>query len=165
MDHMRRKTIRLNLIKVVVFDEADEMLNMGLIFQPLCPDRFKIWPRSLWEIPRLSESRQNCDWFKPLSNTLTKSRMAEIRRYIPCFRHPIPRLGDYLLSNQTAGDGPTETYWTDYQAQDNPETCTNDDRGGCRSATLNQGETAARSCRRRYTKVKRLAEELYNYYL
>jgi len=31
MDHMRRKTIKLNLIKVVVLDEADEMLNMGFI--------------------------------------------------------------------------------------------------------------------------------------
>ena len=29
MDHMRRKTIRLNDIKIVVLDEADEMLNMG----------------------------------------------------------------------------------------------------------------------------------------
>lgn len=29
MDHMRRKTIRLNNIKMVVMDEADEMLNMG----------------------------------------------------------------------------------------------------------------------------------------
>lgn len=31
MDHMRRKTIRLNNIKMVVLDEADEMLNMGFI--------------------------------------------------------------------------------------------------------------------------------------
>ncbi|MDD3268420.1 MAG: DEAD/DEAH box helicase [Syntrophomonadaceae bacterium] len=29
MDHMRRKTIRLQQIKIVVLDEADEMLNMG----------------------------------------------------------------------------------------------------------------------------------------
>lgn len=29
MDHMRRKTIRLNDLSVVVLDEADEMLNMG----------------------------------------------------------------------------------------------------------------------------------------
>lgn len=29
MDHMRRKTIKLNDIKMVVLDEADEMLNMG----------------------------------------------------------------------------------------------------------------------------------------
>jgi ATP-dependent RNA helicase DeaD len=29
MDHMRRKTIRLNNIKMMVLDEADEMLNMG----------------------------------------------------------------------------------------------------------------------------------------
>ncbi len=29
MDHMRRKTIRLDNIKMVVLDEADEMLNMG----------------------------------------------------------------------------------------------------------------------------------------
>ncbi len=29
MDHMRRKTIRLNNIKMIVLDEADEMLNMG----------------------------------------------------------------------------------------------------------------------------------------
>lgn len=29
MDHMRRKTIRLQHIKMVVLDEADEMLNMG----------------------------------------------------------------------------------------------------------------------------------------
>lgn len=31
MDHMRRKTIRLNRIATVVLDEADEMLNMGFI--------------------------------------------------------------------------------------------------------------------------------------
>ena len=29
MDHMRRKTLRLNKVKMVVLDEADEMLNMG----------------------------------------------------------------------------------------------------------------------------------------
>lgn len=29
MDHMRRHTIRLNWLKMVVLDEADEMLNMG----------------------------------------------------------------------------------------------------------------------------------------
>jgi ATP-dependent RNA helicase DeaD len=29
MDHMRRNTLRLNKIKMVVLDEADEMLNMG----------------------------------------------------------------------------------------------------------------------------------------
>lgn len=31
MDHMRRKTIRLQGIKMVVLDEADEMLNMGFL--------------------------------------------------------------------------------------------------------------------------------------
>ncbi|UOE94028.1 DEAD/DEAH box helicase [Alkalihalobacillus sp. LMS39] len=31
MDHMRRKTIRLNNIKIAVLDEADEMLTMGFI--------------------------------------------------------------------------------------------------------------------------------------
>ena len=31
MDHMRRRTIRLNEIKIVVLDEADEMLNMGFL--------------------------------------------------------------------------------------------------------------------------------------
>ncbi|MFZ5642845.1 MAG: DEAD/DEAH box helicase [Bacillota bacterium] len=31
MDHMRRKTIRLNNVSIVVLDEADEMLNMGFI--------------------------------------------------------------------------------------------------------------------------------------
>ncbi|WP_132372299.1 DEAD/DEAH box helicase [Melghiribacillus thermohalophilus] len=31
MDHMKRKTIRLNQIQMVVLDEADEMLNMGFI--------------------------------------------------------------------------------------------------------------------------------------
>ncbi|TYO97021.1 DEAD/DEAH box helicase [Desulfallas thermosapovorans] len=31
MDHMRRKTIRLNQVSIVVLDEADEMLNMGFI--------------------------------------------------------------------------------------------------------------------------------------
>ena len=29
MDHLRRKTLRLNKIKMLVLDEADEMLNMG----------------------------------------------------------------------------------------------------------------------------------------
>lgn len=31
MDHMRRKTIRLQNVKIAVLDEADEMLNMGFI--------------------------------------------------------------------------------------------------------------------------------------
>ncbi|MGO4886480.1 DEAD/DEAH box helicase [Anaerobacillus sp. MEB173] len=31
MDHMRRKTIRLDEIKMAILDEADEMLNMGFI--------------------------------------------------------------------------------------------------------------------------------------
>lgn len=31
MDHMNRKTIRLQSVKMVVLDEADEMLNMGFI--------------------------------------------------------------------------------------------------------------------------------------
>lgn len=31
MDHMRRKTIRLQQVSVVVLDEADEMLNMGFV--------------------------------------------------------------------------------------------------------------------------------------
>lgn len=31
MDHMRRKTIRLDAIEMVILDEADEMLNMGFI--------------------------------------------------------------------------------------------------------------------------------------
>jgi ATP-dependent RNA helicase DeaD len=31
MDHMRRKTIKLEDVKMVVLDEADEMLNMGFI--------------------------------------------------------------------------------------------------------------------------------------
>ncbi|MDR5658692.1 DEAD/DEAH box helicase [Serpentinicella sp. ANB-PHB4] len=31
MDHMRRKTVKLNGIKMVVLDEADEMLNMGFV--------------------------------------------------------------------------------------------------------------------------------------
>lgn len=31
MDHMNRRTIRLNNLKIVVLDEADEMLNMGFL--------------------------------------------------------------------------------------------------------------------------------------
>src|SRR5690625_3155403 len=31
LDHMRRRTIRVNDVKTVVLDEADEMLNMGFI--------------------------------------------------------------------------------------------------------------------------------------
>ncbi|WP_423751933.1 DEAD/DEAH box helicase [Heliobacterium chlorum] len=31
MDHMRRKTIRLGQISIIVLDEADEMLNMGFL--------------------------------------------------------------------------------------------------------------------------------------
>ncbi|MFV8826253.1 DEAD/DEAH box helicase [Alkalihalobacterium sp. APHAB7] len=31
MDHMRRKTVRMDAIQMVVLDEADEMLNMGFI--------------------------------------------------------------------------------------------------------------------------------------
>ena len=29
MDHMRRKTLKLDCLKMIVLDEADEMLNMG----------------------------------------------------------------------------------------------------------------------------------------
>ena len=31
MDHMNRKTIRLDNLKMIVLDEADEMLNMGFL--------------------------------------------------------------------------------------------------------------------------------------
>lgn len=31
MDHMRRRTVRLGQVRIVVLDEADEMLNMGFI--------------------------------------------------------------------------------------------------------------------------------------
>lgn len=31
MDHMNRKTVRLDHLKMVVLDEADEMLNMGFL--------------------------------------------------------------------------------------------------------------------------------------
>ncbi len=31
MDHMRRKTVKFNLVHTVVMDEADEMLNMGFL--------------------------------------------------------------------------------------------------------------------------------------
>lgn len=31
IDHLERKTIRLNAVKIIVLDEADEMLNMGFI--------------------------------------------------------------------------------------------------------------------------------------
>ncbi len=31
MDHMRRKTIRPNTMRMVVLDEADEMLSMGFV--------------------------------------------------------------------------------------------------------------------------------------
>ena len=31
MDHLRRKTLKLNDIKMVVLDEADEMLSMGFV--------------------------------------------------------------------------------------------------------------------------------------
>ena len=31
MDHMRRRTIRVNAVSIVVLDEADEMLNMGFV--------------------------------------------------------------------------------------------------------------------------------------
>ena len=31
MDHMRRRTIKLDLVNMVVLDEADEMLNMGFV--------------------------------------------------------------------------------------------------------------------------------------
>lgn len=31
MDHMRRKTVKLDYVNTVVLDEADEMLNMGFL--------------------------------------------------------------------------------------------------------------------------------------
>ncbi|GAQ17778.1 DEAD-box ATP-dependent RNA helicase CshA [Oceanobacillus picturae] len=31
LDHMRRKTIRINMVQTAILDEADEMLNMGFI--------------------------------------------------------------------------------------------------------------------------------------
>lgn len=31
LDHLRRKTVRLHMVRMVVLDEADEMLNMGFI--------------------------------------------------------------------------------------------------------------------------------------
>lgn len=31
MDHMRRKTVKVDNVRTVVLDEADEMLNMGFL--------------------------------------------------------------------------------------------------------------------------------------
>jgi ATP-dependent RNA helicase DeaD len=31
MDHLRRETLRLDQVRVVILDEADEMLDMGFI--------------------------------------------------------------------------------------------------------------------------------------
>ena len=36
MDHLRRKTLKLNDIKMVVLDEADEMLSMGFVEDIRC---------------------------------------------------------------------------------------------------------------------------------
>lgn len=62
LDHIRRRTIRLESVRMVVLDEADEMLNMGfmedieaileqlpterqtLLFRPPCPNPFGGWP-------------------------------------------------------------------------------------------------------------------------
>ena len=52
MDHMRRRTIRLQQVKVVVLDEADEMLNMG--FKEDIEEILKHLPVERWVVTRIS---------------------------------------------------------------------------------------------------------------
>ena len=65
MDHLRRGTLKMDVLKTLVLDEADEMLRMGFkedvewileqvpeeyqtaCFQPLCPQQFNIAKRYL----------------------------------------------------------------------------------------------------------------------
>lgn len=64
MDHMRRKTLKMNHVKMVVLDEADEMLNMGfrddieIILQDIPQDRQTVlfsatMPKPILEITKL----------------------------------------------------------------------------------------------------------------
>ena len=70
MDHMRRKTVKMDQIHTVVLDEADEMLNMGFTdsinaILAEVPDRIAVsqyesvsdtMPRIVWNETRLSQT-------------------------------------------------------------------------------------------------------------
>ena len=52
MDHLRRKTIRFSDIKMVILDEADEMLNMG--FKEDIEEILKIMPKEQYQMTLFS---------------------------------------------------------------------------------------------------------------
>lgn len=69
MDHMRRKTVKMDQIHTVVLDEADEMLNMGFrddietILKGVPEERQTIlfsatMPKAIMEITKNSRKRQ-----------------------------------------------------------------------------------------------------------
>lgn len=80
MDHMRRKTIRMDHIHTVVLDEADEMLNMGFredietILEGVPEERQTLlfsatMPRAIMEITK--QYQQNAKVIKVLNKELT----------------------------------------------------------------------------------------------
>lgn len=86
MDHMRRKTIRLDHVKMVVLDEADEMLNMGFcedietILQEMPEERQTVlfsatMPQSIMEIAR--KYQKNAEIIKVVKKELTVPKIEQ----------------------------------------------------------------------------------------
>lgn len=106
MDHMRRHTIRLDKLKMVVLDEADEMLNMGfredmetILSQITCEHQTVLFsatmPQAILNIT--GEFQKNPELIKTISKELTvpliKQYYYEVRRENK--KEVVARLLDY----------------------------------------------------------------------
>ncbi len=106
MDHMRRHTIRLEKLKMVVLDEADEMLNMGfredmetILSQITCEHQTVLFsatmPQAILNIT--GEFQKNPELIKTISKELTvpliKQYYYEVRRENK--KEVVARLLDY----------------------------------------------------------------------
>lgn len=102
MDHMNRRTLKLQNLKTVILDEADEMLNMGFredietILSGVPEERQTVlfsatMPPELWQsqnssrrIRQSSKSPQSTGLWILLSNTTTRLPWAERRMHSGC---------------------------------------------------------------------------------
>jgi len=86
MDHMRRKTVKFNTVKMIVLDEADEMLNMGFredietILKDIPDDRQTVMfsatmPNPILEIARTYQ--RDAEFIKMVKKELTVPKIEQ----------------------------------------------------------------------------------------
>jgi ATP-dependent RNA helicase DeaD len=106
MDHMRRRTIRLQQIEIVVLDEADEMLNMGFIediekiLEEVPAERQTMlfsatMPRPIQEIAQRFMK-------DPVMSGINAKELT-VPSTVPPAGHPVPGAGHGLWPHQAAG--------------------------------------------------------------